>query len=61
MQFICRQEVLWVYKTSNSFAAAGYILAEVWYESVIDSYPVVAEYLSLPENIRAMVFMEGEE
>ena len=49
-------------KTSYSFAAAGYILAEVWSESVIDSYRVVAEYLSPPENIReAMIFMEGEE
>ena len=49
-------------KTSYSFAAAGDILAEVWSESVIDSYPVVAEYLSPPEYIReAMIFMEGEE
>ena len=32
-------------KTSYSFAAAGDILAEVWSESVIDSYPVVTEYL----------------
>ena len=39
-------------ETSYSFAAAGDILAEVWSESVIDSYPLVAEYLSLPENIR---------
>ena len=46
-------------KASYSFAAAGDILAEVWSESVIDSYPVVAEYLSPPENIHeAMIFME---
>ena len=49
-------------KTSYFFAAAGDILAEVWSESVIDSYVVVAEYLSPPENIReAMIFMEVEE
>ena len=49
-------------KTSHFFAAAGDILAEVWTESVIDSYPVVAEYLSLPENIReTMIFMDVEE
>ena len=49
-------------KTPYSFTAAGDILAEVWSESVIDSYPVVAEYLSPPEYIReAMIFMEGEE
>ena len=49
-------------KNSYSFAAAANILAEVWSESVIDSNPVVAEYLSPPENIReAMIFMEGEE
>ena len=35
-------------KASYSFAAAGDILAEVWSESVIDSNPVVAEYLSPP-------------
>ena len=39
-------------ETFYSFAAAADILAEVWSESVIDSYPFVAEYLSLPENIR---------
>ena len=34
----------------------------MWSESVIDSYPVVAEYLSPLENIReAMIFMEREE
>ena len=49
-------------ETSYSFAAAGDILAEVWSESVIDSYPVVAEYLSPPENIHeALIFIEGEE
>ena len=49
-------------KTSYSFAAAGDILAEVWSESATDSYPVVLEYLSPPENIHeAMIFMEGEE
>ena len=49
-------------KTSHFFAAAGDILAEVWTESVIDSYPVVAEYLSLPENIReTMIVMDVEE
>ena len=49
-------------KTSHSFAAPGDILAEVWTESVIDSYPVVAEYLSLPENIReTMIVMDVKE
>ena len=49
-------------KTSCSFAAAGDILAEVWSESAIDSYPVVGAFLSPPENIcEAMIFTEGEE
>ena len=49
-------------KTSYSFAAAGDILAEMCSEGVIDSYLVVAEYLSPPENIcEPIIFMEGEE
>ena len=50
------------YESRKTFAAAGDILAEVWSQSVIDSYTVVAEYLSPTENIcEAMIFMEGEE
>ena len=50
------------YESRKAFAAAGDILAQVWSQSVIDSYTVVAEYLSPTENIsEAMIFMEGEK
>ena len=49
-------------KTFYYFAVAGDMLAEVSSENVINSYPVVAQYLSPPENIReTMIFMEVEE
>ena len=41
---------------TKQFEAAGKILAEVWSESVIDGYPVLASYTYLPEKEHEKVF-----
>ena len=45
----------------KNFEAAGKILAEIWFESIIDNHPVVASYTSPPEKEHSKVLFHKTE